>query len=763
VVTLKSPEGEYVDVSEEKVADLRAQGYTPVGTTSAPIIAKDDYTGEVGAFQDARSAGRQGYTRRATAADIENADQQRLHGDSDAIAFGEGVLRSVSFGTSDALTGALGFSTEDMRERKERNSGAALAGEITGALLPIPGSMGSMAGKAGAAVERAALGVAGREGAGLGTRLLSRGIGTATEGSIYGIGSGVSELALSDAPITAERVATVIGGHALYGGGIGGSLGMAGALLGEAAVAGKKLATETIGKLGRGMDDAAISAERQEIAAAFRAGREAPKDFFVAVPEGQQRKILMRSTTAMRRLGDQADYLAAKPGAALRPLYEHRQALDDVLSKVDDIKAGIQAEQQKLADAIPIGAEPVVLKGEAARKYADFAGQKLSKGKAVTLEPAQAQAYREALMSGRVASKRIAALDDVAAERASTHSMIERIEKLEESIKVAGKPGMGETAVSAGATSLAGGAMMSVGVPGIVAFPVANKLGEAAGALFRRKGQQLLGHVNEEIAKSQLKTAQLIDSVVSGAGRFAKKAPTVASLSSIRFAPPNVARPVKAAPSTKSAYKDREAELEAQTQPGPNGKPVIRMEAAREIHERLAPLWAIAPKLADNLEMMAIRRLEFMAGKTIPRPNSGVMQIGLDRWKPSDAEVAKFTRYADAVEGGPEHILSKAKHGKLTPEDAEVLREVYPETYEEIRLGIIQRLPEVKQMPYSRRLMLGILFDVPTDPALQPHVIAALQGSFAKENGSEGGTQSPAPKLASVSKPAPTQAQKLSE
>jgi hypothetical protein len=50
---------------------------------------------------------------------------------------------------------------------------------------------------------------------------------------------------------------------------------------------------------------------------------------------------------------------------------------------------------------------------------------------------------------------------------------------------------------------------------------------------------------------------------------------------------------------------------------------------------------------------------------------------------------------------------------------------------------------------------------VAVDPALDPKVLAILQGSFANEEGSEGGTEAPRPEpqFGSVTKPEPTPAQ----
>jgi hypothetical protein len=244
------------------------------------------------------------------------------------------------------------------------------------------------------------------------------------------------------------------------------------------------------------------------------------------------------------------------------------------------------------------------------------------------------------------------------------------------------------------------------------------------------------------------------------------------TLREARYAPPELAAQTRAgkrpeAPSRDAnvtAFRDRANEIRSMTSLDPSGKWVVNPAGQQVIRESLTPIKLIMPQMADMLAQHAESRLTFLANKLPERPGPPGMPLGRDKWQPSDQELRKFARYADAVEGGPEIILGRMNAGKLTPEDAEVLREVYPETYREIQVGLIERMATIREdVPYSKRLMLGILFDVSTDDSLQPHVIAALQASFSQEEGSEGGTQSPAPKLASVSKPAPTQAQKLSE
>jgi hypothetical protein len=100
--------------------------------------------------------------------------------------------------------------------------------------------------------------------------------------------------------------------------------------------------------------------------------------------------------------------------------------------------------------------------------------------------------------------------------------------------------------------------------------------------------------------------------------------------------------------------------------------------------------------------------------------------------------------------------------GAITPEDAEAVRDVYPELHADVTRQIIERLPELrKSLPFAKRLALSMFTGVPVDPAMDPRILGILQSTYAAESGSEGGTQAPKPEPAfgSVSKEPGTPAQ----
>jgi hypothetical protein len=138
----------------------------------------------------------------------QNADEAVYGGAAGTVlATGAGVASGLSGGLTDAGVALLGGG-EQLRKLKEHHEIANTIGTIAGSLSPT--GVGGLAARAG---ER----VAGAIG-GAGVRaVIGAGAGTAIEGGILGAGQGVSELALSDEPVTFEHAASVIGSNALFG------------------------------------------------------------------------------------------------------------------------------------------------------------------------------------------------------------------------------------------------------------------------------------------------------------------------------------------------------------------------------------------------------------------------------------------------------------------------------------------------------------------------------------------------------------------
>ena len=80
------------------------------------------------------------------------------------------------------------------------------------------------------------------------------------------------------------------------------------------------------------------------------------------------------------------------------------------------------------------------------------------------------------------------------------------------------------------------------------------------------------------------------------------------------------------------------------------------------------------------------------------------------------------------------------QNGKVSRESIEALEAVYPKLYEKIQIEVMEKIQDSpEQIDYVKRLQLGVLLNIPTDAALMPDNIRALQASFKQEQESQAG------------------------
>jgi tellurite resistance-related uncharacterized protein len=133
------------------------------------------------------------------------------------LAAAAGAARTATLGGSDiALTESGLVKPETLRGLKEANPGASFAGDIGGgaALIGFTGGAGALAPAIG--------GTAARLGAGAATAKALGTIGAmGVEGAAFNVGSGISEDALGESEMNAQKLAADIGIGFLFGAGLG--------------------------------------------------------------------------------------------------------------------------------------------------------------------------------------------------------------------------------------------------------------------------------------------------------------------------------------------------------------------------------------------------------------------------------------------------------------------------------------------------------------------------------------------------------------
>ncbi len=308
--------------------------------------------------------------------------------------------------------------------------------------------------------------------------------------------------------------------------------------------------------------------------------------------------------------------------------------------------------------------------------------------------------------------------------------------------------------------ALAFGAVMAgasgVDLPGMNA--IAPVLGAAAGSAVAGR---LGGTIAKTTAAARARQATIVDRLLTATGTTRKVAPPLASkiLAAARFAPedpPDRKTPPKSKPTLLDDFNARSSELARIIAPGPDGKPTLRPEVRRQVAANFAPIAVTDPRLADKMETRAVARVVFIDSKR-PRP----VQIGMTRIPPSEMAIRGWARIIAAADD-PHGVLDRVVDGTITPEDAIVMRELYPDMLAEFTRDVVTRLPELRaKLPYRSRMTLSLLTGAPVDATMEPRILFQLQSGFAREPNTEGGTQAPRPQPAfgSVTRPEGTPAQ----
>ncbi len=745
--------------------------------------------------------------RVATGEEIEEQRLEEQFGDDPLRTGAEGLARGASLGLSDILLQGFGASKRGLRERKERSPTLSTVSEVAGGA--IPSLLGGGPSGLAKALKSSPAGIIDDTGKAISKKLgggVKGAVGRGTvEGGLYGAGATVSEVALSEEPLTTEQIGMSLTSNVLFGAGVGGLAGLGGIALEKTARKAKEITGDTLERLSKPASaaddisdlskldrkglkiakeaetarlDDVVKQQKTTVADEIRAYQEkrnAANPFLATDDEAA--RILSDSKRSIRRHVDEPVGLAENPNKALDPLRREATALRRAIDGGDEFLAKLAGEQdtllKKLSKQLEAGGETVTLQGKMARRYADFAEVKVRRGKSLEIPMEDAKKFQAALGSGEVQGMRAKAHGEL-------QGLLDENLALQQRIQASYKPPASErlTAIDDAFEALSS---QKGGKKGLAdqlmqgaAYSVGSTIAAPLGPLAPIVGAKIadfmadLGGLTKKLSKAGEKTAErlntAVDAFLNVTERATRSAPLAATKTLQAVSYGKGEQPLRPMVPTKSRlvenYRQRENELRAQVTTAPDGRVVMRPESRMALGERLSAIAAVSPVAADRIETIAARRVEFLVSRLPKRPDIAAPLAGPDRWQPSDFEMAKFARYAAAVED-PAAILERMNDGTLTPEDAEAMREVYPETYAHVQQQIMERLPELQQtLPYERRLTMSILFGLPVDPAMRPEILTVLQNSFAQNMGGAIAAPSPTGTPRKTSEQEPTAAQK---
>lgn len=701
-----------------------------------PPVTMVDELGNAYAVDPADVAFRrsQGWTVEGAVAGAERvagaAEADAYSGLGDQVdTYGAAVWRGATGGLSDAAIGAIGGDETRrlLRKQREANPLTSTVGEAVGGIAGAASGVGPVgkAAELGARVARAG------EGAGALARIGRAAAGSAIEGTVVGAGEGFSDLMLSEDPLTVERALSTLSSKALYGAGIGAAAGTLGKSAEIGLTKAKGILDDVAARYSAGAGPAQISddlarLDARGLAAAERAEREA-----IEAARVTQRAQVADELIAFRReikqqkhaiLTKDVDLPAAGEKLGARELGRIAVKANKQLDNLLDNPVGLAKNPAKALDALQRQENALAKVLERADDLRPLYAADKSGARAAALDTVAPALERNRALQARIG--------ELVAEPASPR--LTQIAAAKEALAGArGPQSLAEQMAGSTVFSTVTGAVAAIPLPGTSLL--APMIGARAANMI---GEKVFGRLGKAATEGQARALRAVGSVFERGARAAKAAPPVATrvLASVAFGPLSTAEP--GAPSSKrlpELYKERAAELREQVAVGPMGTPVVRPHARQRIAAQLAPIAAAQPLLADRMETLAVRRLEFLADKMPRRPDIGGIPMGPDRWQPTDMEMRTWARYVAAVED-PDGILERVAAGTVTPEDAEVMREVYPEMLADFTGQVLERLPELRQtLPYHRRLALSMLTGVPVDASMEPRILAALQSQYTVE------------------------------
>ncbi len=738
----------------------------------------------------------------------------KKYGDVPLKAAALGAARGMSFGISDQALVKSGLATsEELDEIKTRNKISSLTGEIAGtaASLLTPAAPASAVAKAGLATEKFAekafinaLASEGKKSVAkeIVKKAIPKALGSAVEGAAYGAGQLISEEALGNAEITAENIMASAGTGALLGAVAGGIFEAPKALIPI-----KDKATSVIkSKIGDPVDAAldiyGVSAKQKaKFKAQSRIGKKTES------PLGAD------DLASNKNKYEKSDFLEDLPSWTVEKanlgIFKDSESLKNNLIKLRETSGEKIGSLMKAMDDVAIN-NPEILPTNA-NFYAKIAKRIDDK---IIDKYSSVPGFKEQLRP--VKSIRKSFLDLASKEGQLNASALHNLRmQLDELIKFDKAPGtftLKEKALNDIRKEL--NEEIITLANNASSIDTSGQLGNIAKDLLEANkdfsySSRLIPIMEHKVEKEAAKKGifNLTDLVAGMAGAtidpvlglstivikkimeadFRRKIVIFANMekqnklinnqitSNIKGFFENVSKPAK--PILRTTI------LKSSLSRNENGKkPENKKEAFKNLQSNISRLSAdsealsdliakrtmhvekVAPTVTNLVTQNTIKGLQFLQSK-LPKQTVDMDSAKLfskREFIPSDLQMSKFERYLEVVEN-PISALEDMKEGTLTREAAETLKVVYPNLYKKMQTEVLDNLSKNKEnIPYSKRIQLGILLDVPTDVSLKPEYVAALQANLAIQEQAPKATPTKAENL-SMAERQETEANKIAQ
>jgi hypothetical protein len=768
-----------------------ARQYDTIGSTGAAALAGAG-RGLTFGLSDAAIAGIGGDSARA-----ELQALQRHH----EIASGVGELAgmaaplAISGGTAAGVRGAVtaGRAAE----------GASLLGRAAEAATVLPRGVARLGAAAEGATARGLAGLGAAEG-GLISRTLAPAAGQALEMGVYGAGSELSRQNIAGEQLSGEKLAAAFGHGALFGGAGGALLGAGGYALEKAATraleGGTGLAERLTGRTSE-ITGGTLGERVTRLADTVAPGGlgkfaedKALKSTGANMPILGKAEVLtdeVRSIAARQVIEDLPKALGKSEGAILSHVEQAEAAaiMKDAIGKqkgalVDQLAAaGVKADVPALVAELRAKLEPLkksitddaISAAHAGERTLQRLEENLAGGEIKELWAQQRQ-LGDTINWDAIRNKTAGLTDKHQAE--IYFALGRALEKTGEKAEALGADfvsawkrtnqeytaadwigkatGKGRERDLANRTAglseqlgALGGSSLGASIGGAVAGPLGAAAGSAVGGIAAATGQHLVKKYGDQAAAQFLARAAHSGSITEAAAQtvdrafgrdisgFFKRAAGKAEQAGAR-----AVRGVEHAGDQHDQAQRRKAAEPIRTQFGRARDQIAAWKANPQAREAVVAqrLQGAPPGAAQAAVATTQRGAAFLAEKMPTRPAPvGLTPQFTKASEPSPGEQAKFMRYWRTV-NDPTTAAQDLVTGKLSRENVEALKAVYPQMYEELQGRVLQALAELKHpLPHAQANQLGLLMGVPADSSQQPDFIAMVQASYASQGAQGGG------------------------
>lgn len=700
-------------------------------------------------------------TRDSMRARVREEGRDEYYSDQKLETFVEGAASGLTLGASDYLTEEVfGWDTS---ERAQYNPGTRIAGEIVGGIVPalVPGGGAAVLAKTPAG---AVASLASRAGAAAGGSAAKRmAVSGAVEGAVLGATAANTSAYLSGDPLTAEAVIAGMGWGAVLGGGIGG-------LVGKVHSGADKIATRNAAEVARTtFPEVEYNAFRSSIVDARTTIADAVKT--------AESRVASANAAAVAPETIAADL--AKAATARQEL--HRGIIDELtatgtIAKVKTVKDAMILDMKAATSA---AAKGDVKAFEAAMESHALRMQRMQRAAGQEPMTLEAFAYKPA---GQGSLKAVEELKDLALIRDTLKTFpatangfggmkekklevqIQAIEKLMssggaelEGIRTAVKDSLKRTAeatgvmvdgspgeqmralweIGKGTKKKATQEAVSMGAPGILKS--AGRYTAGRGTVAATGATSGVGRVvsyglgsaffNTIVGLKGAVTGSLSDAVARWAPRVASGTKAVGKVNAAARVDPLRTR---LDGSVDMEKKTRRQLMKERAEEFARNAPTVRNTLYRSLEGASVEHPAFVASMIDTAD----KQFQAMAAR-VPRDPGTMRSRMKSMWAPDDVSTEKFARAYEVFQN-PVGVARRAlETGEISVEAARALREVSPALFQELRVGMLEKLSDpanLAKLSYGEQVNLGRLLDITIHSTQTPRFIAAQQAMFQERN-----------------------------